>query len=64
MDVKFDKGLVTITFAFDPKGKYEASSTGKSLTVCSSRGFVSIDGTAARVSLNAIMDNPNKPKAS
>lgn len=45
--------MVTVTFAYDPAKQYAASKTGKTNVVSTSRGFISIPGTLAKVSWNA-----------
>jgi hypothetical protein len=64
MDIKYDKGVVTISFPYKADGNYPASSTGKMLNVATSHGFVSVPGTDLKVSLNAGKANPSYAKAS
>lgn len=54
--VKYDKGIVTVSFPLVPNGDYEPSKGAKaSPMVASTRGFMPIPGTTASLSLNCIL---------
>jgi hypothetical protein len=56
MKVSFDKGVLTIVVACGPEELKAAtpSSTGKSLMVDSTHGYIAVPGVNAKFSLNVI----------